>query len=374
MEKNQGYWSVDNQYYTNKVRAILAAQQRNLGYEAISFHYNDEWWDQIDWTQEPQESLEELYIQRARQLREKYDTLILRFSGGADSTNILRTFVENDIKLDVVSINMWYQEGVDPWIQPSNIEKRDIAIPFATQLKEQGADFELVISNYSSTFASIGNDPDWILNIDAPRFTSIDISAHKAISTPEYAKWNRPSTAVIAGIDKPRIWCRDEKIWYFAIPDFLHTMHHKSTEMIPEPFYWTADFPKMTVKQCHSAKNYYRQHLDKLVVGSGTALTATLKQYYIPLIYPKYYGHLTPGEPLPYYDMTVDALKFKNNNGCAPRGTGFDFALEKLPNYDTWKQGIELADRLIDRRFKSKNSIEENGLLPIYTKPRWLGR
>jgi len=373
MEKNRGYWSVDNQFYTNKVRAIVAAQQRNLDYEAISFHYNDEWWDQIDWSIEPDESLQELYIQRARQLREKYETLILRFSGGADSTNILRTFVENDIKLDVVSINMWYQEGVDPWIQPSNIEKRDIAIPFATQLKEQGADFELVISNFSSTFASIGNDPDWILNIDAPRFTSIDISAHKAISTPEYAKWNRPSTAVITGIDKPQIWCRNEKIWYFAISDVLHTMHHKSNEMIQEPFYWTADFPELIVKQCHSSKNYYQHHLDKLVVGSGTALTATLKQDYIPLIYPKYYGHLTPGEPLPYYDMSVDAMKFRNGNGSAPRGTGFDFALEKLPNYNTWKQGIELADRLIDRRFKSKDSIQENGLLPMYTKPRWLG-
>jgi len=373
MEKNRGYWSVDNQYYTNKVRAILAAQQCNLDYGAISFHYNDEWWNQVDWSVEPNESLQELYIQRARQLREKYETLILRFSGGADSTNILRTFVENDIKLDVVSINMWYQEGVDPWIQPSNIEKRDIAIPFATRLKEQGADFELVISNFSSTFASIGNGPDWILNIDAPRFTSIDISAHKAISTPEYAKWDRTSTAVITGIDKPQIWCRHEKIWYFSISDGLHTMHHKSNEMIQEPFYWTADFPKLIVKQCHSSKNYYQQHLDKLVKACD-ALTAFNKQDYIPLIYPKYYGHLTPGEPLPYYDMSVDAMKFKKNNLCAPRGTGFDFALEKLPNYNTWKQGIELADNLIDRRFKNKNSIEEDGLMPIFTKPRWLGK
>jgi hypothetical protein len=85
MEKNRGYWSVDNQYYTNKVRAILAAQQSNLGYGAISFHYNDEWWNQVDWNIEPDESLQELYIQRAQQLREKYETLILRFSGGADS-------------------------------------------------------------------------------------------------------------------------------------------------------------------------------------------------------------------------------------------------------------------------------------------------
>jgi hypothetical protein len=370
--KNLGYWSVNGVEFNNKVKAILHAQELGLDHTSISYHYNDAWWDQLNWATEPNESLEDLYLRRAKQLRDKYETLVLRFSGGADSTNVLRTFVENGIKLDVVSINMWYQDGVDPWIQPSNIEKRDIAIPFATKLKEQGADFELVISNFSSTFESIGHSPEWILNIDAPRFTSIDISAHRSISTPEYAKWNKPTTAVIMGVDKPQVWCKAEKIWYFSIPDYLHTMHHKSTEMIPEPFYWNADVPQLVVKQAHCVKKYYQQHKDKLQTYNE-ALTAFDKKFYIPLIYPKYYGNLTPGESLPYYDMTLDALKFKNNNGNAPRGTGFDFGLEKLPNYETWKSGIELADRIIDSRFKTKDSIKDNGLIPIYTKPRWLG-
>jgi hypothetical protein len=104
MEKNRGYWLVEDEYYTNKVNAIIAAQHRNLGPEGITFHYNDEYWDQIKWHIEPTETLKELYIQRAKQLRKKYKTLILRFSGGADSYNILRTFVDNNIKLDVVAI------------------------------------------------------------------------------------------------------------------------------------------------------------------------------------------------------------------------------------------------------------------------------
>jgi len=52
------------------------------------------------------ESLDFLYALRARQLREKYDYLVLYFSGGADSTNILKTFIDNNIFLDEIVMQM----------------------------------------------------------------------------------------------------------------------------------------------------------------------------------------------------------------------------------------------------------------------------
>lgn len=114
MEKNRGYWCVAGEYFNNKVTAILAAQHRELNFSDITYHYNDEWYDQHDWSVEPSESLDELYLKRARQLREKYKTLIFRYSGGADSTNILRTFVDNNIKLDIVTMNEWHAPDTNP--------------------------------------------------------------------------------------------------------------------------------------------------------------------------------------------------------------------------------------------------------------------
>jgi hypothetical protein len=373
--KNTGYWSVSGIQFSNKIQAILYAQEKNLGFDDLQYHYNDPQWDQLDWTQNPKGSIDDWYVKRAQQLREKYDTLILRFSGGADSTNILRTFIDNNIKIDVVSINMWYQEGVDPWIQPSNIEKRDIAIPLIKQLQDQGADFELIISDFSSTLDVINNDPEWFLHVDAPSFTNVNICLHRALTTPEYAKWNKPGTCVITGVDKPHVWYSDSTSWYFSIPDtHCHRMDNNLNLMSQEPFYWTADMPEIVIKQSHIVRQYYQNNIDRLSVNTDVPgiVGTTKKRHVIPLIYPKYYGWFEPsGEPLPYFDMTQMAMAVKKAK-YAPRGTGIDFALEKMPQYHVWKTGVELADTMIDSGFKIQNSIFDAGVRVCYTKPRYL--
>jgi hypothetical protein len=378
--KNKGYWTVDDVEYDVKVNAILAAQELNLSVPDVKYHYNDKWWHPYRWDIEPTQSLEELYIERAKQLRDRYDTLILRFSGGADSTNVLRTFVDNGIKLDVVSINMWYQEGSDPWTEPSNIEKRDIAIPLAEKLKAQGADFELVINNFTQASALLGNDPDWIFRIDAPRFNCVDICYHQASTTLEYEKWNNPSTCIITGVDKPFIsYDPAHNLWYSQIPDCMHSVLNQSSQMIQEPFYWTADLPEIIIKQSHVLKNYYKNNIDKMSnMGSKYQVdhkTLTKKRQVIPLIYAEYYDFLEIGtEDLPYYDMSVAAENFKNGKIGAPRGYGFDFNIEKSPYYQSWVDGINLADQLINREFKFEDSIWTAGLEWCKTKKQWLGR
>jgi hypothetical protein len=378
--KNKGYWTVNDVEYDVKVNAILAAQDLGLGLQDIKFHYNDAWWNAKRWDIEPTKSLKDLYVERARQLRDQYDTLILRFSGGADSTNILRTFVDNNIKLDVVSINMWYLDGADPWTEPSNKEKRDIAIPLAKQLLDQGADFELVINNFTQTHAKVGNDPNWIFRVDAPRLSCIDICYHQASTTVEYEKWNDPTTCIITGIDKPFIFFNPEHdIWYSKLPDVMHSAITQSSKMVQEPFYWTADLPEIIIKQSHVLKNYYKDNLEKMSdQGSNHKIDHKglfNKKQIIPLIYPEYYGFLEPGpEPLPYYDMSVDLDKARNNKPGAPRGFGFDFNIEKSPYYQSWVDGVNLADKLINREFKFQDSIWGAGLEWIYTKKQWLGK
>jgi hypothetical protein len=62
---------------------------------------------------EPKETLEELYKQRAQQLRDTYDYIALMFSGGNDSNNILNVFRENNIFLDeIVSLQYSANESI----------------------------------------------------------------------------------------------------------------------------------------------------------------------------------------------------------------------------------------------------------------------
>jgi hypothetical protein len=73
-------------------------------------YWRDKDFDKVDWKNEPKESLPQLYKERAEQIRNDYDYVVLCYSGGIDSTNILETFYYNNIHIDeIVSIGSFSQ-------------------------------------------------------------------------------------------------------------------------------------------------------------------------------------------------------------------------------------------------------------------------
>jgi hypothetical protein len=360
--KNKGYWQVDGEQFDNKINAILAAQKKNT---EVTFHYNDRWWNEFDWAVEPTKTLDELYVERAQQLRAKYKTLILRFSGGSDSTNIIRTFLDNNIKIDIVVINDY--EGLSglSWADhQGNLERKLITYPTAKKLLDEGADFELMSVDSSYGVLVIKDDPDWIFKYNAPRLRAVEINAPRMGQSEKLAKYNNPDTCIISGLDKPAIRLLNDKLWVSCVSDSLPVLADPGhSNMIQEPFYWTADLPELPIKQNHVVKNWAKEHLDLL--PEDKCLFGT-KNIMVPLIYPKYYN-FTPGDPLPYFDTLCFTKHIPYDNVT-------DWGMEKTPVYESHRRGVDLADSLIEDRFKVSSSIWNDGLKPIYTKPRWLGR
>ena len=90
------YWEYAGTRYKNKFRAIDAA---NGKIRRITFHaYEDVAFDNYTWSIEPATSLKQLQKERALQLRDTYAYLKLWFSGGADSTTMLNTFLQSLLK------------------------------------------------------------------------------------------------------------------------------------------------------------------------------------------------------------------------------------------------------------------------------------
>ena len=87
-----GFYRVGNLKLYSQIEALEISQRLNL---PITWHFNDEVYSSFDWTKEPDESISELYKKRCEQLREKYDYLVLFYSGGADSDNILNSGPNN---------------------------------------------------------------------------------------------------------------------------------------------------------------------------------------------------------------------------------------------------------------------------------------
>jgi len=360
--KNKGHWQVNGEQFDVKVNAILAAQKKDT---EVTFHYNDRWWNQHNWAVEPKKSLEELYVERAKQLREKYKTLIVRFSGGSDSTNIMKTFIDNNIKIDVVVVNTYCGLSGTPWDEHAgNQERKLITWPAIQKFLKEGAEFEVIETDTSFQALIMKDDPDWIFKINAPRFRMVEVTAPRMVLDEKLSKYNNSDTAIVVGMDKPHVQLLHDKIWVSVIPDCLPLADPGHSHMIQEPFYWTADLPELPIKQNHAVKNWAKNNLDKL---PETKIIAGTKNLIIPLIYGKYIN-FEPGSPLPFFDHSAWTISE------SPWDNLWDHNIQKTPIYDSWVKGIDLADSLIQDKFKRNGSIWDHGLKLVYTKPRWLGR
>jgi hypothetical protein len=94
-----GIYRVGQKQFFNKAQAILEAQRTGTW---VEFDYYDDVYSGSNLTTEPTEELWEIYRQRAQQLRDKYDYLVLSYSSGCDSTTILHSFLYNNIHLDEI--------------------------------------------------------------------------------------------------------------------------------------------------------------------------------------------------------------------------------------------------------------------------------
>jgi len=127
-----GCYRVGDLKFYSKLEAIEMQEKTNVH---LHWDFNEAAFSSYDWSVEPQESILELYRQRAQQLRDKYDYIILIYSGGADSETILQSFIYNDIKLDEIASYVNYSATGDK----KNFLNEEIfgnAIPRIERLKE----------------------------------------------------------------------------------------------------------------------------------------------------------------------------------------------------------------------------------------------
>ena len=96
---NYFYYSNDNKIFSNRIEAFKYHLDTK---KQVYFYYYDDIYDKLDWTSEPPEHLEFYYKHQAQRIRDEYEYLILCYSGGHDSTNILEIFHYNNIKLDKI--------------------------------------------------------------------------------------------------------------------------------------------------------------------------------------------------------------------------------------------------------------------------------
>ena len=262
-----GFFEVNGQKTFSKYEAWQIAKQQGLLEKDIKFIYNDEKMDSLDWSVEPTESLQELYRRRAQQLRDKYDHVVLMYSGGIDSHVVLNTFVRNNIKLDeiICAGNLEFQ-------QPESKINQEVigkAIPYldTIDLAKLGAKYTFVDIGHLEleqfeheynfeNFMYYYNGPlsPWYMALRS-HFFKLKLDHHVELSN------NGKTICYIWGYDKPNLFYEDGN-WCFKFTDSVteYAVRPYNSKInfggplknfYDEPFFVTADLPELTIKQCH---------------------------------------------------------------------------------------------------------------------------
>lgn len=229
--------------------------------------------DDFDFTIEPKESLKELYKKRAEELRKKYNYLILMYSGGSDSHEMLMSFLDNNIFIDEVRYFSYntLTDRLDydpPFDHPLGLmfEYHTSTVPGLRQVSLKSPHTKIVIDDYSKGFQENFTE-NWLDNVSKAHnvhgglyFYIRNYLEAKSLAT--YCEKNAlVNVGVLYGTDKPAPLIENNKIYIFfgnsnrgGIELFAYG---DASRMEPVMFYWGE--PRIPAKQIHLIKKWLEQ-------------------------------------------------------------------------------------------------------------------
>jgi len=361
----RGYYMVGEQKYYNKLEAILASKKSGNFPEWI---FNDEVFGSIDWQTEPHESLWELYRQRAMQLRENYDYIILMFSSGADSTNALQSFILNNIPIDELFVYGNFQKDKD-WTdftrRPGNYnaELYKVGLPFVKELAKTHK-FKFTQHDWTDDVMGGYKNTDWIWSAGA-RYQPNVVARNRFHEMKRehlnlYDKGLK--VAFVYGAEKPRLIYRDG-VYYTSFLDVMPTTSLSSRGQVTqnawehdEYFYWTPDLPKMIVKQSHTVMKHFMKNPNLLhLIQDADKFGWHIEEYYDivnSLIYPGW-----------------NPKTFQVKKPTSPTFNELDkwFMDADTPERKIWLEGLREVEQIVGPEWLNAGSIKE-GLVGNWSK------
>ena len=267
---NKGKYNCNNLTYFSKLEAILESNKTNKN---VSWDFYDSEFSKHDWTKPSLLTINELYKQRAQQLRDNYDYLVLFYSSGVDSGYILKTFIDNNIKLDEIYMFGAFaaekrqfnklRHSKNPGYYTREIEY--IAKPVVKEiLKKQN--IKINTYDWEQDMLDATQNLDWFWQAGS-RFgpdALVRNKFHKIFHEHNNMVHKGKRVGFIYGVDKPRLFRNDSDIYFAFLDIILTTGTNNQNDILGETwendeyFYWNPNFPEIAIKQAHMVIDYLK--------------------------------------------------------------------------------------------------------------------
>ena len=258
-----GYYKVGAEIFDHKISALLRATETRT---RPTWHFHDDVYNGLNWEEDLPISLPQIYQQRAKQLREKYDYITISFSGGSDSWTVVNAFISSNTYIDEIFVR-WpvaatqkHQVNANDTSAVNVISEWELAIvPSLKKIRDLIPNTKITIHDWSNEIlTSEVTDKDWMLTQDLLNAGSF--IKFQAISKGEQQAIDKGlKTAIVFGIDKPQLWAKDGNIYCYFLDKLVNT-HAYGENRVSELFYWTPDFPEITLIQSRLLFKYIKHN------------------------------------------------------------------------------------------------------------------
>ena len=238
-------YRIDGTTFYNPFLAFLHGAH-NTPYENPKFVCYDSVFKDLDWTKEPTESVQELIDARTRQLAQRYEKIIIAFSGGTDSVTLYNSFVRQNIFIDELIISYSPYTEAHPvttadWLIKNHPDKRTRI----TVLNRNDPQYYTKFDNESWVLENTGNLG--YFNLSAPGSYFYQHCSDT---------WGNTNWCMIIGYEKPHI-LRENNQWLAVHLDKVVKPSFGYSNL--EYFFLTPDFPQLHLKQTHMLLRYIKQ-------------------------------------------------------------------------------------------------------------------
>ncbi len=382
INKKLGYYIVNGVEFDSKIKALSYATMTNSTPEWI---FNDAEYNAYNWSIEPELSLDQLYDQHSKRLREKYDYLILSYSGGSDSHNILMSFIRQGIHLDEIIVNTM-ERGYGKYIETTSnnqsaanagAEHELQTIPRLQEISKLIPNTKITIYDCTSQlFDSLedAGDESWVFD-KRESLHPASLIRFNYLHFSEFRKqFDRDKTfGIILGLEKPRCFIYKNKL-YVNFTDRATNLTNTDEHFKEYPnstiefFYWSPDTLDMQCKQIHVIKHWleaYPQYQELWDVEKSLTKengVAVIKLKHERLLRPLLYS-------------TWDNNWYQADKALGDWHSEFDQwffeSYRDTKAYQIWKLGIDYVANSLDSFTRKKNGLADG--FQIYSKRYFIG-
>jgi len=270
INKDLGYYVCNFIEFSSKIDALIYSKTVNKPVEWI---FHNDLFKLYNWEVEPEQSLDYYYDKRAKELREQYDYIVLSYSGGSDTHNILESFIRQGLHIDEIVTNHLSKATkrltvLDPTIKDSwnfAAEHELQAIPRLKYISEKLPKTKITILEVSDIVLNSMNvfdDVDWVLN----RNDHLSIGQLFRYNYFHFSNIKKQfdkdlKVAIIVGLEKPKTFVANDKFFISfndAVANIttINDFNDDYTNVKVEMFYWSKDTLPMMSKQAHVIKKW----------------------------------------------------------------------------------------------------------------------